>query len=206
MNNDKLLIVIGAGGHGSVIADLARLNGYTNIQFLDDADIKQKNGYPVVGKVDDCVRYISDAAFSVAIGNNDLRAAIHKKLSDSGAEIVSLIHPHTAIGENVTLGQGTVIMAGVVINPGATVREGVILNTCCSVDHDCIVGSFSHISVNAHLCGTVTIGKQVFIGAGVTVINNVSVCDGVTVGAGATVVKNIAEAGTYIGTPARRSK
>lgn len=206
MKKDKQLVIIGAGGHGSVIADIARLNGYESIVFLDDACTERADGYPVVGKVSDHPRYAADADFFVAIGGNATRQRLASLLTDSGASIATLIHPAAVIGENVTVGKGTAIMAGAVINPGTSVGDGVILNTCCSVDHDCRVGDFVHIAVGAHLCGAVTVGKSSCICAGATVINNVSVCDYTTVGAGAVVIQNITEKGTYVGVPARMIK
>jgi len=200
---NKKLVIIGAGGHGSVIADIARLNDYEEIVFLDDAVVERKD-YPVVGKIADCTKYISDADFFIAIGGNATRKKLFDMLAENGASLAALIHPNAVIGENVKMGNGTAIMAGAVVNPGAVIGDGVILNTCSSVDHDCCVGNFSHVSVGAHLCGTVTLGTGVFIGAGATVINNVSVCDGVTVGAGAVVVRNIEKEGTYLGVPARK--
>ena len=100
----------------------------------------------------------------------------------------------------------TVIMAGAVVNPGASVGKGCIVNTCSSVDHDCRVGDYVHIAVGAHLCGTVAVGEGTWIGAGSTVSNNVSVCGECMIGAGAVVVRDITEAGTYLGVPAKKKK
>lgn len=204
MKKDKQLVIIGAGGHGSVIADIARLNGYESIVFLDDACTERADGYPVLGKVEEAPRFMADADFILAIGNNATRKRLQTWLADQGARLATLIHPHAVIAENVTVGKGTAIMAGAVVNPGTSVGEGVILNTCCSVDHDCRVGDFVHIAVGAHLCGTVTVGDDSFICAGTTVINNISVCEGATLGAGALVIRDITEKGTYVGVPAKR--
>ena len=206
MKKDKQLVIIGAGGHGSVIADIARLNGYESIVFLDDARTERADGYPVLGKVEEAPRFMPDADFILAIGNNATRKRLQTRLADQGARLATLIHPAAVIGENVTVGKGTAIMAGAVVNPGTSVGDGVILNTCSSVDHDCRVGDFVHIAVGAHLCGAVTVGKSSCICAGATVINNVSVCDDTTVGAGAVVIQNITEKGTYVGVPARMIK
>jgi sugar O-acyltransferase (sialic acid O-acetyltransferase NeuD family) len=204
MSKSKQLVIIGAGGHGSVIADIARLNGYEFILFLDDVCTERADGYPVVGKISDLTRYTADADFFIAIGGNATRRRLTDRLTESRARIATLIHPAAVIGEHVAVGAGTVIMAGAVVNPGAVIGDGVILNTCSSVDHDCRVGDFVHIAVGAHLCGTVTVGDGAFICAGSTVINNVSVCEGATVGAGAVVIGNITETGTYVGVPAKR--
>ena len=204
MKKDKQLVIIGAGGHGSVIADIARLNGYEQILFLDDACTERADGYPVEGKVSNFIKYIEDSDFFIAIGGNATRQKLFGMLTERDAYIATLIHPAAVIGENVKVGKGTAIMAGVVVNPGAFIGDGVILNTCSSVDHDCLVENFAHIAVGAHLCGTVTVGGGAFICSGATVINNVSVGGHVTVGAGAVVIKDITEKGTYVGVPAKR--
>ena len=195
----RKLIIIGAGGHGRVVADIASLNGYQDIGFLADDD----NG-SVIGKVSDFIKYIDTSDFFVAIGNSAVRQRIQKELENNNAKIVSLFHPSAIIANNVKIGKGTVIMAGAIINPNTVIGEGVIVNTNSSVDHDCIIDDFTHISVGAKICGTVNIGKSTWIGAGATVINNKNVCANCMVGAGATVVKDIAFSGTYIGTPARK--
>ncbi len=51
------LIIIGASGHGKVIADIAARCGYTDIAFLDDnPNIRECMGYPVIGKSKRCKR------------------------------------------------------------------------------------------------------------------------------------------------------
>ena len=197
MNNK--LIIIGASGHGKVIADIAVKNGYREIVFLDDNEIiKTCAGYPVVGKTSDATILSGDKI--VAIGNARIRKEIQSKLSN----VVTLIHPQAIISRRVEIGIGSVIMAGAVINSDTTIGKGVIVNTCSSIDHDCCIGDFSHISVGAHLAGTVFIGNSSWIGAGATVINNVNICGECMIGAGAVVINNIKESGTYIGVPAKR--
>ena len=68
-----------------------------------------------------------------------------------------------------------------------------------NVEHDCNIGDFCHISPHATICGTVTVGKNSWIGAGATVINNLTICDDVVVGAGSVVVSDIHEKGIYKG-------
>lgn len=92
------------------------------------------------------------------------------------------------------------------MNPGAVIGKGCIINTCASVDHDCRVEDFVHVSVGAHVAGTVRIGERTWVGAGATVSNNVRICDDCMIGAGAVVVKDIMERGTYVGVPAERIK
>lgn len=199
----KKLVIIGASGHGKVVADIASNNGYDNIIFLDDnIQINEFSGYPVIGKSTEINNI--EANVIVAIGNTLIRKQIQESIDES--KIVTLIHSQAVISQDVIIGKGSVVMAGAVINAGARIGKGCIINTCASVDHDCIVNDYSHVSVGSHLCGTVSIGSQTWIGAGATVSNNVSICDNCTIGVGAVVVKNIEKPGTYIGVPVRKMK
>lgn len=192
----RQIAIIGAGGHGRVVADIARLCGYETILFFDDGDVPGR-----VGSVADVDAYLNTSDVFVAIGNNRVRKMITERLLKKP---VTLVHPKAVVAGDAVLGCGVVVMAGAVVNPGATIGDGAIINTGSSVDHDCIVGPYVHISVGAHLAGTVCVGEGVFICAGAVVINNICVCDHAVIGAGAVVVKDIAEPGTYIGIPARK--
>ncbi len=192
------LIIIGASGHGKVVADIAGLNGYKDIVFLDDNDrVNECAGWPVIGKSNDA----SDGEVFVAVGN----AKIRKRLMDLYSDRIQpvLIHPNAVVAKDVSIGIGSVVMAGAIINPGAKVGRGVIVNTSSSIDHDCTVSDFCHIAVGAHLCGTVAVGSETWIGAGATVSNNINICAGCMIGAGAVVIKDIDEPGTYVGVPSR---
>lgn len=200
------LVIVGASGHGKVIADIAFKLGYSDIVFLDDNDRVKKCGeFSVVGRSNDAFKYYT-ADFFVAIGNAKIRQKIQYELNNKGLSIVSLIHPAAVIAPNVKIGIGTVVMAGAVINPHVEIGEGCIINTCASVDHDSILGDFSHISVGAHVAGTVKIGARAWIGAGATISNNVNIVSDCMVGAGAVVVKDLLETDTYVGVPAKKIK
>ncbi len=194
----KTINIIGASGHGKVIADIAKLNGYDNIVFFDDDQtLTECAGYPVSGSS----REAAEGDIFVAIGNGEIR----KKMMDyySGRRLPALIHPEAVVAESASVGPGTVIMAGAVVNPYAVIGRGCIVNTSSSVDHDSIVEDFVHVAVGAHLCGTVTIGQMTWIGAGTVVSNNINICNNCMIGAGAVVVHDITEPGTYVGVPAK---
>lgn len=197
----KKLIIIGASGHGKVVADIALLNGYDEIVFLDDDDenIKDCAGFPVVGKTAEAHEMDGDKI--IAIGN----ARIREKLQGA-LHTVTLIHPQAVIGRNVNIGEGTVVMAGAVINSETRIGKGCIINTCASVDHDCVVGDYVHVAVGSHICGTVHVGSRTWIGAGTTVSNNINISNDVIIGAGTIVVKDIDEEGTYVGVPSKKIK
>lgn len=198
------IAIVGASGHGKVIADIAANNGYTDILFLDDNAVGTcVSGYFVAGKVSDAPAY-RDRDFIVAIGNAKTRQRIQESLSSAGLRVVTLIHPKAVIGNQATLGEGTVVMAGAVINPCCKIGKGCIINTCASVDHDCILEDYVHISVGAHVAGTVTIGARTWLGIGACISNNLSVIGDCMIGAGAVVVSDLEVPDTYIGVPAKR--
>lgn len=198
----KKLVIIGASGHGRVVADIAKKNGYSSIAFLDDNESLQRcGGYPVVGNSRSLGEHSGDVF--VAVGNASVRQKLMEEIRLAGREIPTLIHPNAVIAEDVTIGYGTVVAAGAIINPGACIGKGCIINTASSVDHDCNIGDFVHVSVGAHIAGTVTVGKSTWIGAGAVVSNNLEICADCMIGAGAVVVKNIQKTGTYVGVPAR---
>lgn len=199
MNNR--LIIIGAGGHGKVIADNALKNGYTDICFVDDHATGVCMGFPIIGTTKD-IRDLDDGKtdFIIGIGSNGAR----KRIVDTyHVNWVTLIHPSAQIGIHVSLGKGTVVMAGAIINACASIGEHCIVNTGAIVEHDNVIRDYVHLSPGTKLSGTVTVGECSWIGTGASVINNVEICDHVIIGAGAAVVKNIDHCGTYVGVPAR---
>ena len=196
------LIIIGAGGHGKVIADAALKNGYTNICYIDDHATGDVMGFPIIGTSADIER-LNDGStdFIIGIGNNEVRKTIAET---HNVNWVSIVHPSAQIAFNVEIGKGTVVMANAVVNVCATVGEHCIINTGAIVEHDNVIENYAHISPNVALGGTVRIGSLTHVGIGATVKNNIDICSDCTIGAGAVVVKNIKEPGTYVGVPIRK--
>lgn len=200
------LLIIGASGHGKVVADIAiKMDKWQSIAFLDDDDsIKSCMGLEVIGKSADAFTFLKDADVFVAIGDNAIRETTQDRFEIEGASMATLIHPSAIIGTDVEIGAGTVIMAGVVINSSSRIGKGNIINTSCSLDHDNEIEDYVHISPGVKTAGSVFIGKGTWLGIGSIVSNNVNICSGCKVGAGAVVVKDITEPGVYVGVPARR--
>lgn len=197
MKKCKDVIIIGAGGHARVIADIIKINGDNVYGFLDD-DLT-KDG--VIGRVSDCTKY-KEHLFIIGIGNNVVR----KKIFESYPECsyYTAIHPSAIIAEDVEIGCGTVVMANAVINSSSKVGNHCIVNTSAVVEHDNNICDYAHVSPGAILCGTVEIGECTHIGAGAVVKNNVVVGRDITVGVGAAVVKNINKSGIYVGVPVNK--
>lgn len=200
----KKLGIIGASGHGKVVADIAKQLGcYQEIVFFDDSvDRVQCGKYPVVGKSQDIFQFGCDGF--VAIGNAQVRQRLQEEMETKGIHIPVLIHPAAVVAKDVQILPGTAIMAGAVINPGSVIGKGCIVNTCASVDHDNVLEDYVHVAVGAHIAGTVQIGHHTWVGAGATVSNNINICANCMIGAGTVVCKSIVEEGTYVGVPARK--
>ncbi|WP_017380770.1 acetyltransferase [Paenisporosarcina sp. TG-14] len=200
------LLIIGASGHGKVVADIAlKMNKWPSIAFLDDdQNIKSSLGKEVIGTINDVFKYLDNWDVFVGVGNNSMREKIQDKLETEGASIPILIHPNAVIGKHVEIAGGTVVMAGVVINCCTEIGKGCIINTGASLDHDNLIGNYVHVSPGTHLAGTVTVGQGSWLGIGSIVSNNVKIASGCKVGAGAVVIKDISEIGIYVGIPARK--
>ena len=194
------LIIIGAGGHGRVISDIARsMEKYSSIKFLDDA----KQGELIIDKVCEYKKFIDTAEFIVGIGDMKTRERLLEELISNGAKIATLVHKQSILGDNVCIDIGTVVMAGVVINNGVKIGKGVIVNTGSSIDHDGVIGDYTHVSIGVRMAGTVKLGDHVIVGPGAIIEKNKSIIENTILGAGAVVVKDITESGAYVGVPAK---
>lgn len=200
------LMIIGAGGHGRVVADIAMALGrYRKIAFLDDGGV-DLFPYPVLGTSNDVGRFIPEWDYAVAIGNQTIRKKFVEHLLRNGATLPALIHPSAILGSRVRVGEGTVVMAGTVINCDCIIGRGCIVNTGATLDHDNCLEDFVHICPGSHLAGSVHVGPYSWIGVGSTVKNDCSITGHCLIGAGAVVCGDILESGTYIGIPARKKE
>ena len=76
----RKLVIIGASGNGKVVADIAEKNEYKNIVFLDDSELAECAGFPVVGRSTDAWLYKETSEFVIAIGKADIRQKIQESL------------------------------------------------------------------------------------------------------------------------------
>ena len=202
----RKLLIIGAGGHGKVIADIAlKMCKWEIIEFLDDnQNLTNSLGLRIIGKTTEFIDYIDEYDFFVAIGDNKIRKEKQERLEKAGASIPKLIHPSAQIAEEVSIGYGTAVMAGVIINSSTNIGKGCIINTGSTIDHDNHIHDFVHVSPGSNLAGNVEVGEECWLGIGCTLINNIKITKGSIIGAGSVVVKHIHEKGVYIGIPAEK--
>lgn len=198
--------ILGASGHGKVVADCAEVCGWKAIDFFDDAwpELSQNGHWSVLGNSQALLDtlHLYEGVF-VAIGNNRIRLEKLRMLQDASAPIISLIHPGAVVSRYLKLGLGSVVLAGAVLNVDARIAAGAIINTAASIDHDSVLGDCVHVSPGARLAGGVQVGDCSWIGIGASVRQNVIIGSDVVVGAGAAVVSDIPSGKTVIGVPAR---
>lgn len=199
------VVIIGAGGHAKVVADIALLRGDHIVGFLDEVHPEGDFlGYPKLGGNCEYRKFLN-CSFIIAIGN----ASVRERIADAMPEAVwyTAVHSGAVIsGIDTKIGEGTVIMADAVVNPGAHIGRHCIINSGSIVEHDNRIGDYAHISVGAKVAGGVQIGARTWVGVGATVSNGINVCGDCMLGAGTVVVRDITEAGTYTGVPARKIK
>ncbi|MCT7941665.1 acetyltransferase [Shewanella holmiensis] len=195
---NKPLIMIGSGGHASVLMDSLNLSGerviayispnkntstqvFEKIQHLsNDEDINQFNP--------DDVLLVNGIGSMPKHNNRENVATFFTKL---GFSFTSVISPLAIVSPSSKLARGVQVMHGAIIQAGACIGEGSIINTGAIIEHDCVVGANNHIAPRATLCGGVQTLNNVHVGVHACVIQGVNIGDHVIVGAGATVIKNI---------------
>jgi sugar O-acyltransferase (sialic acid O-acetyltransferase NeuD family) len=204
------VIIVGAGGHGQVVADILRRmqERDARVQPLgfvdDDASLAGRviAGLPVLGICDDLCRLGHDYV-TVAIGDNAIRMQVCMRLTDRGEHFACARHPSAVVAPDVQVGIGTVICAGAVVGTQAVIGAHVILNTGSTVDHHNRISDYAHIAPGAHLGGTVSIANGAFIGIGANVMPGCSVGAWSIAGAGAAVIADIPACAVAVGVPAR---
>jgi sugar O-acyltransferase (sialic acid O-acetyltransferase NeuD family) len=200
------VLILGAGGHAKVIADILISQG-TQVQgFLDDDPNlwgEMRLGLPVLGAIGQYLEYEPEGLI-IGIGNNLVRQRVAERLSTQAQRLwCNAIHPRATIARSVRLGRGIVVAAGAVINPDTVLGDHAIINTGATVDHDCAIGDYVHVAPGAHLAGGVLVREGAFIGIGSSLIPNIRVGEWTTVGAGSVVTNDLNAKLIAFGVPAR---
>lgn len=195
--------IIGASGHGKVIADIVLTSQNQILGVWDeDESIVDFLGLKIAGNLADFIKIATDQ-YLIAIGNNLTRKKIADQLQET--RLIAL-HPQSAISKQAEIGVGTVVMANASVNIGAVIGKHVIINTNASVDHDCKIADFVHISPQVGLAGNVEVGEGTHIGVGVAVIQNIKIGKWVTIGAGAVIINDVPDYAVVVGNPGKIKK
>ena len=204
------IIVVGAGGHARVVADVIRLSRHFELAGFIDTQNTDRYGTPfedshILGGDDKLAELFASGVHhaAIAVGNNAARARLASQLAAAGWQLPALVHPGAIVASSVTVGAGTVIFARAVVNPATRIGANVILNTGCTVDHDCVIGDAAHIAPGVNLAGHVTVGSGTLVGVGAAVKPGITIGHNVLVGVGAAVVNDVPDGATVVGVPAR---
>lgn len=163
------VLIVGAGGHGRAVAEAVRqIAGLTIAGFLDDVRREDVWDCQVLGPTTvalETYRGVADAAI-VAIGNNEHRQALQRRLIDAGFRMVTVVHPRALVSPTARVGHGCTIMAGAIVGTEAILEEGVIVNSGAAVDHHCHVEAYGHVGTNAAMAGGSVLGLGAWMQAG----------------------------------------
>lgn len=162
------LVILGAGGFGRTVADIAsQLNIYSNICHLDDAD-----GENVIGKLADLPSFIDDVTeFIVAFGNNSFRLEWCDEIARRGGKLATIVHPTAYVSPTAKIDEGTIVLPKAIINTNTRIGRGAIINCGAIIDHDCVIGNCCHICLGAIVKGENIIPQCTKIEAGQVVPN-----------------------------------
>ncbi|MCL2605981.1 MAG: acetyltransferase [Coriobacteriia bacterium] len=198
-------MIIGAGGHGRVVADVARAANIDIFAFVDQSPPAAKLGdIPVYADIETALaeNEYEQPHFITAIGDNQIRAREYSRAVAAGLQPASVVHPSAVISDQSYIAPGTFVAALSVVNNDASVGENVIINTGAIVEHDCVVGSHAFISPGAVLCGAARVGAYTFVSTNATLIPFAKVGENAMVAAGAVVTKNFPDDVRLMGVPA----
>jgi sugar O-acyltransferase (sialic acid O-acetyltransferase NeuD family) len=176
------LLILGAGGHGRAVADLAEACGFTVAGFTEPSG----RGRDVVGTDDDlgglAARLSLDGAV-IGVGNTALvrRTELFARVRRLGLALPVLRHPSTVVSPSARIGEGTVVFPHAVVGAECVIGMNVVVYSGCVIEHDCRIDDHAYLSPGAILCGEVQVHERAFVGAGAVAV------PGVVIGKGATV-------------------
>ncbi len=203
----RKIVIIGAGGHGRVCADVARRAGYAVSAFCDPAfeQVSEILGVEVLSHSERELfeNWPDDTQLVIGIGDNTRRLSIAGDAARHGVPLAVLVDPSAIVSPSAHLGEGAVIMPGAVVNAEAFVGRASLVNSAAVVEHGARVGEGAHIGPGACLTGDTHVGARTLVGARATLVPGVRTGDDAIIGAGAVVTREAGDGARLMGVPAR---
>lgn len=209
------IVILGAGGFGREVLTLIRdineatPNTWDFVGFLaaeaPDPGIMRRIDAPYLGSDthEQVLAGLHGCDVVVAIGAGPVRRDVTSRMIRAGLVPATLVHPSAVIGEDVELGEGTVVCAGSILTTNIRLGTGVAIDRSVNVGHDCVIGDFVTLAPGSVLSGNVTLRNEVYMGTNSCTIQGVSIGQATTVGAGAVVTRDIGAGLTAVGAPAK---
>jgi|TARA_B110000027_G_C16116153_1_gene300226 sugar O-acyltransferase (sialic acid O-acetyltransferase NeuD family) len=200
----KNIIIFGNGNHCKVVKqEIEKISSYRILaifDFLGHRIILNKKYKKNQNKLSKKVLAIT------AVGDNKSRKKLVKLVEKKFKNIkwVKIISRDSIISKNVTIKEGTLIVSGAVVNTNSKIGSHCIINTLSSLDHDVKLGDYSDIAPGVNIAGNVTIGSNVFVGIGSSVIEEIKIENNVKIGGQSLVNKNCRSNKKYVGVPAKK--
>lgn len=210
----KDIAIYGAGGFGREVACLLkRINNeveptWNLVGFFDDGiETGSHNEYgEVLGNIDTLNAWTQPLAVVFAIGSPKIVELLYNKVLNPNIGFPNIIAPDTLFldHDNVRMGQGNIICSRCLISCNVEIGNFNTLNGSINVGHDACIGDFNSIMPAVKISGGVTIGNRNFLGVNSVILQYKSIGDDTVIGAGSVVIRNIKNAGTYVGNPAKK--
>ncbi|MCY9826426.1 acetyltransferase [Vibrio chagasii] len=198
MSNQKPLVIIGAGGHASVLLDILKQQKRKVIAYISPKVALNKShfeGIKHLRKDEDISQFTPENIELInGIGympKSQLRAKIYQKFNDLGYNFSGVIAESAIISSYATVAPSAQVLAGVIVQVGSVIGANSLINTGTIIEHDTTIESNVHLAPKTLVCGNSRIGRASFVGAGATIINNISVGEQCIVAAGSCIVKNV---------------
>lgn len=199
----RKIILIGAGGHAKSVADSLDKTKYQLFGFIDGNKAGTHLGLKIFGSQIEDIPDYKEYSYFVSIGNVLYRKQWFEKIIEKGLNIINIIDSSAIIADGVRMGVGNFVGKMAIINADAEIGNNNVINTRALVEHECKVGSHNHLSTNSVINGNVIVGDSVFMGSSSVCNGQLKIGSGAIIGSGSVIIKDVSEAVTVVGVPAR---
>ncbi|HCY74474.1 MAG TPA: serine acetyltransferase [Ignavibacteriales bacterium] len=203
------IVLIGGGGHCKVIINtIKKLNNFEILGYTDNTDKGFLLGVKYLGTDSallDIIKENKNCSAVIGVGGvtiSNKRQEIYKMLKEMEFELPVIISRDAVISEDVSIGEGTVVLEDAIINVSSQIGKCVIVNNGAIIEHGCVINDFAHLTPMTRISSGVNIGNNSFIGSGAIISRNRKVLENCFIGAGAVLVSDATKQGLYLGVPA----
>lgn len=207
------VILLGAGGHASVLLEILQAGNLSVLGLAGPAPAEAEgllSPLTYLGDDESILQYARDDVRLIngigSVGNSHLRQKVYQQFADAGFTFASLTHPAAILSPSLKHGPGLQVMAGAIIQAEVRLAENVIVNSAALLEHHCHVSAHCHIASAATLCGGVRLGDGVHVGAGATINQGITVGDGAIIASGCVVIRDVAAGTLVAGVPGMEKK